>query len=44
MSSTYRNLEPSPAEPYQWLEKDTSGSGRRKWLVRIFFTIPPSRL
>lgn len=33
MSSTYRNLEPSPAEPYQWLEKDTSGSGRRKWLV-----------
>ena len=34
MTSTYRNLE-APAQPYQWQEKYGSGSGRRKWIVRI---------
>jgi exo-beta-1,3-glucanase (GH17 family) len=33
MSTTYRNLEPSAAEPYQWQEKYSSGSGRRKWII-----------
>jgi exo-beta-1,3-glucanase (GH17 family) len=33
MSTAYHGLETSPPEPYQWQEKDTSGSGRRKWLM-----------
>lgn len=32
MSSTYRNIE-APAEPYQWQEKSSSGTGRRKWII-----------
>jgi len=34
MASTYRNIE-APVEPYQWQEKSGSGTGRRKWIVRI---------
>jgi hypothetical protein len=44
MSTAYHGLETSPPEPYQWQEKDTSGSGRRKWLVRIFLPHSSSRL
>ncbi|KAI0288814.1 glycoside hydrolase [Russula brevipes] len=32
MASTYRNVD-TPAEPYQWQEKYSSGRGRRKWLI-----------
>ncbi|KAH9963096.1 glycoside hydrolase superfamily [Lactifluus volemus] len=31
MSSSYHNVESS--QPYQWQEKYSSGSGRRKWII-----------
>lgn len=37
---TYRNLD-APTQPYQWQEKyNSSGGGRRKWIVRIPFITP----